>query len=104
MHTCVCVCVCVCVSHLQVDSGVHAEGGVLGGEGAARALHQPGAARAGVAVGDELLVQTAVRAGVVGLTDGQEVGRQTARHHLARVHKDVCRTQPEGKHTWSRDE
>lgn len=86
-------------SHRDVDSRVDAERGVLGGEGAASVVHHHRVAGADVSVGDELVVEATLAAGVVGLAHRQKVGRQASGHHLASVDKDVCGEQSESKNT-----
>lgn len=85
--------------HRQINSRVDTQRSVLGWERPARVLHDDGVPRADVAVDDKLVIEATLGAGVVGLADGQEVGRETSRHHLARVDEDVCREQAECKHT-----
>lgn len=87
-------------SHRQVNSRVNTQRSVLGRERPASVLHDDGAPGADVSVDDKLVVKAALGAGVVGLADRQEVGRETSRHHLARVDEDVCGKQAERKHTW----
>lgn len=86
-------------SHRQVNSWVNTQRGILGWERAAGVLHHDGVPGADVAVDDELMIKATLCASVVGLADRQEVGRETARHHLARVDEDVCGKQTERKHT-----
>lgn len=85
--------------HRQINSRVDTQRSVLGWERPARVLHDDGAPRADVAVDNKLVIEATLGAGVVGLADGQEVGREASRHHLARVDEDVCRKQAECKHT-----
>lgn len=44
------------------------------------------------------MVEAALCACVIGLTDGEEIRCQAARHHLPSVHKDVCRKQAKREH------
>ena len=88
------------MSHRQVNSRVNTQRSVLGWERPASAFHNNGVPGADVAVDDELVIKTTLCAGVVGLADGQEVGRETSRHHLARVDEDVRGKQTECEHTW----
>lgn len=90
----------VLCAHRQVNSGVYTQRSVLGWERPASVLHNNGVPGAEVAVDDELVIKAALGAGVVGLADGQEVGREASGHHLARVDEDVCGKQTERKHTW----
>lgn len=87
-------------SHRQVNSRVNTQRCVLGWERPACVLHNNGVPGADVAIDDKLVIKTTLGAGVVGLADRQEVGRETPRHHLARVDEDVCGKQTESKHTW----
>lgn len=57
-------------SHRQVHSRVHAQRSVLGWERPASTLHDSGVPGADVAVDDELVIEAALGAGVVGLADG----------------------------------
>ena len=87
-------------SHRQVNSRVNTQRSVLGWERPARVLHNNRVPGADVAVDDKLVIKATLCAGVVGLADRQEVGREASRHHLARVDEDVCGKQTECKHTW----
>lgn len=77
-------------SYRQVNSRVNTQRSVLGWKRPACVLHDNGVPGADVATDDKLVVKTTLSAGIVGLADRQEVGRETSRHHLACVDEDVC--------------
>ena len=90
----------VLCSHCQINSRVNAERSVLGWERPAGIFHDNRVPGADVAIDDKLMIEATLCACVVWFTDRQEVGRETSRHHLARVDEDVCGKQTECKHTW----
>lgn len=85
-------------SYSDIDGRVDAKWGVFGREGSPGSLHHHPVPCADVAIGDELVVEAALCACVIGLTDGEEIRCQAARHHLPSVHKDVCRKQAKREH------